>query len=97
MFTGMCYRGPDGHCLGLFVFTIIFHNKNKNKKFTVEALAIGETIEIIDKIDSEQNFVSFSDSESVLKGISKTSTMNNTSHITQMLKDKIESLESQEE
>jgi hypothetical protein len=32
----------------------------------------------------------FLDSESVLKGISNTSTMNNTSHITQMLKDKID-------
>jgi hypothetical protein len=46
------------------------------------------------KIDSEQNFVIFSDSESVLKGISNTCTMNNTSHITQMLQDKIERLES---
>jgi hypothetical protein len=36
----------------------------------------------------------FSDSESVLKGICKTSTMNKTSGITQMLKDKIERLES---
>jgi hypothetical protein len=23
MFIRMCYRGPDGHCLGLFVFTTI--------------------------------------------------------------------------
>jgi hypothetical protein len=34
--------------------------------------------------------MSSSDSESALKGISYTSTMNNTSHITQMLKDKID-------
>jgi hypothetical protein len=26
MFTRLCYRGPDGYCLGLFVFTF-FHNK----------------------------------------------------------------------
>jgi hypothetical protein len=58
--------------------------------FTAEELAIGEILEIIGKIHSEQNFVNFSDSESVLKGISNTSTMNNTSHITQMLKDKID-------
>jgi ribonuclease HI len=38
--------------------------------------------------------VIFSDSESVLKGISNTSTINNTSHITQKLKDKIKRLES---
>jgi hypothetical protein len=61
---------------------------------TAEALTIWETLEIIEKIDSEQNFVIFSYSESVLKGINNTSTMNNTSHITQMLKDKIERLES---
>jgi hypothetical protein len=35
----------------------------------------------------------FSDSSSVLKGISNSSKMNNTSHITQMLKDKIERLQ----
>jgi hypothetical protein len=58
--------------------------------FTAEALAIGEPLEIIEKIDSEQNFVIFLDSESVLKGSSNTSTVNNTSHITQLLKDKIE-------
>jgi ribonuclease HI len=58
--------------------------------FTAEALAIGETLEIIEKIDSEQNFMIFSDSASVLKGISNSSTINNTSHITQMLKDKID-------
>jgi ribonuclease HI len=38
--------------------------------FTAEALAICETLEIIEKTDSEQNFVIFSDSESILKGIS---------------------------
>jgi hypothetical protein len=64
--------------------------------FIAEALAISETLEIIDKIDSEQNFVILSDSESALKGIRNTFTMNNTSHITQMLKDKIETLESRE-
>jgi hypothetical protein len=62
--------------------------------FTAEALPIGETLEIIEKIDSEQNFMIFSDSASVLKGISNSSTMNNTSHITQTLKDIIERLES---
>jgi hypothetical protein len=55
--------------------------------FTAEALEIGETLEIIEKIDSEQNFMIFSDSESLLKGISNSSTMNNTSHITQMCSD----------
>jgi hypothetical protein len=62
--------------------------------FTAEALAIGETIEIIDKIDSEQNFMIFSESASVLQGFTNSCTMNNTSHVTQMLKDKIERLES---
>jgi hypothetical protein len=52
--------------------------------FTAEALAIGETREIIEKIGSKQTFVIFSGSESVLNGIS------NTSHITQMLQDKID-------
>jgi hypothetical protein len=55
--------------------------------FTAEALEIGETLEIVDKIDTEHNFMIFSDSASVLKGISNSTTMNNTSHITQMLKD----------
>jgi hypothetical protein len=63
--------------------------------FMAEALEIGETLEIIEKIDSEQNFMIFSDSASVLKGISNSSTMNNTLHITQMLKDKTERLELQ--
>jgi hypothetical protein len=62
--------------------------------FTAEALAIGTTLEIIEKIDWEQNFMIFSDSESVLIRINNTSTMNNTSHITQVLKGKIERLES---
>jgi hypothetical protein len=35
----------------------------------------------------------FSDSASVLKGINNSSTMSNTSHITQILKDKTERLE----
>jgi hypothetical protein len=64
--------------------------------FMVEALAIGETLEIFDKIDSEQNFMIFSDSVSMLQGISNSCTMNNTSYITQMLKDKIERLELRE-
>jgi hypothetical protein len=38
--------------------------------FTAEALAICETLEIIEKIDSEQNSMNFSDSKSMLKGIS---------------------------
>jgi ribonuclease HI len=38
----------------------------------------------------------FSDSPSVLKGISNSFKINNTSHITQMLKDKIERLELRE-
>jgi hypothetical protein len=54
--------------------------------FTAEALAIGETLEIIEKIDSKQNFMIFSGSASVLKGISNSSKLNNTSHIIQMLK-----------
>jgi ribonuclease HI len=62
--------------------------------FTAEALAIGETLEIIKK-NWEQNFVIFSDSERVLKRISNTSTMYNTSHIISALKDEIERLESQ--
>jgi hypothetical protein len=55
--------------------------------FTAEALAIGETLEITEKIDSEQTFTIFSDSASVLKGISNSPTMRNSLHITQMLKD----------
>jgi hypothetical protein len=61
--------------------------------FTAEALEIGETLDIIEKIDSEQNFMIFFDVESMLKGIGNTYTMNNRLHITQMLKDKIERLE----
>jgi ribonuclease HI len=41
--------------------------------------------------------VNFSCLESVLKGISNTCTMNNTSHITQILRDKIERLKSRGE
>jgi hypothetical protein len=48
--------------------------------FSAEALGIGETLEIIEKIYSEQNFMIFSGSQSVLKGISNTSPMNSTSH-----------------
>jgi hypothetical protein len=62
--------------------------------FTVEALAICETLVVIEKIESEQNIMIFSDSESVLKGIRNKYTTNNASHIAKMLKDKIESLES---
>jgi hypothetical protein len=58
--------------------------------FTVEALAIGKTLEIIEKIDLEQNFMMFLDSASILKGTSNSSAVKNTSHITQMLKDKID-------
>jgi hypothetical protein len=63
-------------------------------KFTAAALAVGETIDVIEKIDSEQNFVIFSDSEGVIKGIGNASRACITSHITQMLKDKIERPES---
>jgi hypothetical protein len=48
---------------------------------------------MIEKIDSDQNFMIFSDSASVLKGIRNSCKMNNTSHIIQMLKDKIERLD----
>jgi hypothetical protein len=65
--------------------------------FTAGALAIGETLEILEKIDSEQCFMTFSDLESVLKRISNTSTMDNTSHITQILKDKLGRLDSRGE
>jgi hypothetical protein len=83
-------------------FTSIDINDGRSRKFriakmtstfTAEALAIGETLEIIDKTDSEQNFRIFSDLASVLQGISNSCAMNNTTHITQMLKDKIERLE----
>jgi hypothetical protein len=60
--------------------------------FTAEALAIGETLEITGKLHLEKNFMIFSDKESVLKGISNTSTFNNTLHITRTLKDKIQSV-----
>jgi hypothetical protein len=46
--------------------------------FTAEALAFGETLEIIEKIDSEQKFMIFSDSASVLKCISRSYKMNST-------------------
>jgi hypothetical protein len=59
----------------------------------MEALATGETLEIIDRTDLKQNFVIFFDLECVLKEIGNTSTIN-ISHITQMLKDKIKRLES---
>ena len=62
--------------------------------FTTEALAIAETLEIIEKIESRQNFTIFSDSASVLKGIRNSSIISNTPHITQMLIDKIERLQS---
>jgi hypothetical protein len=57
--------------------------------FTAEALEIGKTKELVEEIGSEKNFVIFSDSESVLKGVSDIPTMNNTSHNIQMLKEKI--------
>jgi hypothetical protein len=56
--------------------------------FTADALANCETLEIIEITDSERNFVILSDSESALKGISNTATMNNTSQIAHILKDK---------
>jgi ribonuclease HI len=83
-------------------FASIDINNGSSRKFRIskiastymaEALATGKILEIVDNIDSEQNFMIFSDSASVLQGISNSCTMNNTSHITQMLKDKIEALE----
>jgi hypothetical protein len=50
--------------------------------FTEEKLATGEILEIIDRTDLKQNFVIFSDLQSVLKGTCDTSTMNNISHNT---------------
>jgi hypothetical protein len=47
-----------------------FRISNIASTFTVEALVVGETLEIAEKIDSEQNFMIFSDSAIVLKGIS---------------------------
>jgi hypothetical protein len=35
--------------------------------FTAEALEIGETLDVMEKINSEQNFMIFLDSKSVLK------------------------------
>jgi hypothetical protein len=61
--------------------------------FTAQALAIAETLKIIEKIDSEQKFIIFSDPTSVLNGINNSAKMNNTSHIIRMHKDKIEKLE----
>jgi hypothetical protein len=55
-------RYKDGRSMKLRISKIL-------PTFTVEALAIGETPEIIERIGSEQNFVIFSDSASVLKDI----------------------------
>jgi hypothetical protein len=33
----MCYRGPDGHCLGLFFVFIIFSHNKKNVEVLNEA------------------------------------------------------------
>jgi hypothetical protein len=66
-------------------------------KFRVSMMAStfsAETLEIIGNIDSEENLMIFSYSASVLQGISNSSTMDSTSHITHMLNDKIERLES---
>lgn len=63
---------------------------------TREELEIGETLEIIEKTSSEQNFIIFSDSESVPKRISNTSARNIMSHITLMIEDKVEGLASKE-
>jgi hypothetical protein len=71
--------------------TLIDINDGINWKFRIAKIAstfTAEALAIIKKTVSKQNVVIFSDSESVLKGISNTSTMNNTSRITQMLKDK---------
>jgi hypothetical protein len=66
--------------------------------FIAEALAISETLEIIEKTDLKQNFMIFLDAECVLNGICNASTiMNTTSHSAQMLTDKIEILESRDE
>jgi hypothetical protein len=32
MFIGLCYTGPDGHCLGFFFVFNFFAIKNKTKK-----------------------------------------------------------------
>ncbi|PNF30200.1 hypothetical protein B7P43_G08428 [Cryptotermes secundus] len=62
--------------------------------FTAEAFAIAETLEIIEKTESGQNFTIFSDSASVLQSIGNPTKISNASHIIHMLKDKTERLES---
>jgi ribonuclease HI len=64
--------------------------------FTAEALATAETLDIIGKIESEQNFMIFLDSASMLQSIGNPTIISNTSHIAHMLKDKIDRLESQQ-
>jgi hypothetical protein len=56
--------------------------------FTAEALAIGETLEIIKKNRLGAKFCDFLRLGERSKRISNTSTMSNTSHITQILIDK---------
>jgi hypothetical protein len=46
MFIRMCYRRPDGHCLGLFcIYNIFFHNKKNisicRKVRIIELLTVG--------------------------------------------------------
>jgi ribonuclease HI len=67
-----------------------FRISNIVSTITAEALAIGKRLEIIKKTELDQNFLISSDSESVLKGIRNTSTVNNKAHITHMIKDKID-------
>jgi hypothetical protein len=71
MFHHGWFKNGDKPFIG---FTLIDMSGSISWKFRIdkiastgEALAIGETLEIVKKIDSEQNFVIFPDSESMLK------------------------------
>jgi NTP pyrophosphatase (non-canonical NTP hydrolase) len=78
-------------------FASIDTKHGRSRKFRMAKIAstfTAEALEIIEKIDSEQNFTVFSDSATVLKSISNSCTVSNTSHITQMLEDKTERPES---
>lgn len=57
----------NGHSMKFRISKIAF-------TFMAEALAIDETLEITEKIDSEQHFMIFWDSASVLNSISNSST-----------------------
>jgi hypothetical protein len=46
-----------GIALAFFVFIITFFHNKKGHKIQSGNIAIGETLEVIAKIDSEQNFV----------------------------------------